>query len=549
MKITLAQLNPVVGDITGNNQKLFESVEKAQADRPDLVIFPELYLCGYQPRDLLERSWFIEAVERAIVEITAFSKRFPATGILFGAPTFSRLPLGRGLYNSAVLICHGETVALRHKTLLPTYDVFDETRHFDPAQDNAPVTFKGERLGITICEDAWNDDELWPKRRYDRDPVGELAEQGATLLLNLSASPFFVGKEEIRFRLVSNHARKHRLPMVFVNQVGGNDEIIYDGRSFAVDSTGLPVAVLPAFAEKAVTVDTASKGRDENYEPQEKIESVFEALVLGVKDYLHKCGFRKAVVGLSGGIDSAVTACIAAVALGKENVLGVTLPGPFSSEGSFRDSERLAQTLGINFKIISIKEIYQTYLSTVKSQLQETRDDITEQNLQARIRGNILMAFSNEYGYLLLSTGNKSELAVGYCTLYGDMSGGLAVIADVPKTMIYELAAYINREKEIIPPAVIRKAPSAELRPNQTDQDTLPPYDVLDRVLHYYLNENYSYSQLLSLGVPQETVQWIVKTVDRNEYKRRQAIPGLKVTSKAFGIGRRMPIAAKYPSF
>jgi NAD+ synthase (glutamine-hydrolysing) len=574
MRLTIAQLNPVVGDIRGNIEKIravLDSFVTPQPDLsvpperypfrtatvmertgtapPDLLVLPELYLTGYPPRDLLERQWFIERAWSGVMELAHISRKHPDTGILVGAPVKSRGKAGVGLNNSALLIHNGEVVFRQDKTLLPTYDVFDEARYFDPATEIDIFRFKGETLGISICEDAWNDPDLWPTRTYSIDPMEVLARKGATLFVNISASPFYVGKDLIRFRLVSNHARKHGLPFAFVNQVGANDELIFDGRSFFVDSEGKPVEICPSFDENVVTVDTSSRGSNIQYEPQDEIESIHGALVLGISDYVRKCGFRKAAISLSGGIDSAVTCVLAVDAIGADNVLGVTMPSPFSSKASVELSRILAANLGIEFKEISISEIYKTYIDSLRDHLKRDDEiDVTLENVQARIRGNILMALSNEWGHLILSTGNKSEIAVGYCTLYGDMSGGLAVLSDIPKTMVYKLAGYINRDREIIPTETITRAPSAELRPNQTDQDTLPPYDILDEILRLYVDEGDSLEEIVRQGFRRETVEWVVAKVNRNEYKRRQAAPGLKVTSKAFGMGRRMPIAAKYDS-
>jgi NAD+ synthase (glutamine-hydrolysing) len=544
MKVIIAQLNPIVGDIAGNQIKITETLTLYSRET-DLIVFPELFLVGYPPQDLLEKPWFIDQVSRAIEAIAAYSVRYPETGIIFGAPVPTGNNHGKGLYNAAILVHNGQVLLKQPKSLLPTYDVFDEARHFDSAPQITTILFKNEILGITICEDAWYDPALWPLREmYDFDPVAELARQGATLFVNISASPFHAEKEQLRYSLISNLARKHRIPFVFANQIGGNDELIFDGGSMAFDREGNPVFLAPFFQEHIQAIDMTGAGFAEIYQPQDKIEMVYRALVLGIKDYLGKCGFQKAVVGLSGGIDSALTCCLAVEALGKENVLGISMPSPYSSMGSVEDSRLLAANLGIKFEVIPISSVFDAYLKTFAGYFNQTASDTTEENIQARIRGNILMAFSNKYRCLALSTGNKSELAVGYCTLYGDMSGGLSVISDVPKTMVYELAAYVNRCKELIPVAIIEKAPSAELKPDQRDQDTLPPYPVLDQILHYYVEEGYSLDEL-SLRYEPETVKWVIRAVDRNEYKRKQAAPGLKVTTKAFGVGRRMPVAKK----
>jgi len=547
VRATIAQLNPTVGDIEGNLDKVARVLPRAAQDASDLLIFSELFLVGYPPRDLLEREWFIHKVEAAVDRVAEMSRKFPATGILLGAPVRVQMGTGHCLHNSAILIHHGNVLHVQHKSLLPTYDVFDEARYFDPAKDISTVAFKGEVLGITICEDAWNDEELWPRRLYDLDPVAVLAKKGATLFVNISSSPFDVGKEDLRFRIVSNHARKHRIPFIFVNQIGANDELIFDGLSLAVDRDGDAFAVCPSFKEHVETIDTNTPGVPGLYAPQEQIESAHQALVLGIGDYLRKCGFQKVVIGLSGGVDSAVVACLAAEAVGSENVLAVAMPSLFSKPESTEYARRLAETVGIGFKVIPIDPVYKAYIESLKEPLELSDEiEITHENIQARIRGNILMAISNKSGHLVLSTGNKSELAVGYSTLYGDMSGGLAIISDVPKTMVYGIARCINREREIIPRWIIDRPPSAELRPDQTDQDTLPPYEILDRIIHYYVDEDYSIDEIVAEGFDPVTVKWAVRAIDRNEYKRRQAAPGLKITSKAFGMGRRMPIAAKY---
>lgn len=545
MKVTIAQLNPVVGDVSGNLKKAAATLEQL-ALPTDLVIFPELFLVAYPPRDLLEKPDLMERVQGAVRELAELSSRYSHLGLLVGAPLPTGRATGKGLHNSALLFFQGQILFRQNKSLLPSYDVFDETRYFDPAEEVGVVPFKGEVLGISICEDAWCDPELWCSRLYDVDPIKIMADQGATVMINISASPFQIGKEEQRFHLVENHVKRHGRPFIYVNQVGGNDELIFDGESMVLDGAGNPLAIFPTFREQLATVDLSRWGKPITFIPPERIATVYEALVLGTRDYLTKCGFPKAVIGLSGGVDSAVTCCLAVKALGRENVLGVLMPSPYTSRGSVVDSLKLAQNLGIQTRTIPITPIYQAYIDSLTQPLEIKELDVTLENIQARIRGNILMALSNRFGYLVLSTGNKSELAVGYCTLYGDMSGGLSVLADVPKTMVYELARHINREKEVIPPEILIKVPSAELRPDQKDQDTLPPYEILDRIMNYYLVEGYAYPDIVRQGFDPETVRWVIRAIDRNEYKRRQAAPGLKITSKAFGMGRRIPIAARY---
>ncbi|MEW6051176.1 MAG: NAD+ synthase [Candidatus Zixiibacteriota bacterium] len=546
MKLLLAQLNPVVGDITGNIELITTTAAKWQG-KTDLVVFSELFLAGYPPRDLLAEPWFVDKVQAGVARLIDRSRTFPDTGILFGAPIPNATGAGHGLHNSALLVQNGHLLFTQHKSLLPTYDVFDEDRYFDPARSISVTTFKDIRLGISVCEDAWNDLELWHRRMYPFDPITELARQGAQLLVNISASPFFLGKEAIRYRLIQNHARNHGLPFLFVNQVGGNDDLIFDGRSMVFDGRGEPIAILPSFHCQESLIDTNAVGSPANFHEQTRMQSLYDALVLGTGDYMRKCGFKKAVIGLSGGIDSAIVACVAVSAIGKENVLGVAMPSMYSASISTNLARKLAENLGIEFRVIPITDLYNSYLKQLKPELNRApgSEGTTFENLQARIRGNILMSFSNQFGSMVLSTGNKSEFATGYCTLYGDMAGGLAIISDVPKTMIYELARYINREKEIIPDGIITRPPTAELKPNQTDQDTLPEYAVLDAILHEYIEQHRSSEQIVAKGFDRATVDWVIKTVNRNEYKRRQAAPGLKVTTRAFGVGRRMPLAAK----
>jgi len=547
MKCVLAQLNPVIGDVRGGLTRIKEILSDRGGDA-DLVIFPELFLVGYPPRDILEKPGFIESTQAAVEELSALSMEYPDTGILVGLPTPTGRKTGKGLHNSALLIYRGGIAGTAHKSHLPSYDVFDETRYFDPAKSSDVIPFKGEKLGVTICEDMWHDPGLWPGRLYDFDPVEHLVKKGATILINMSASPFYDGKEGIRISLIRKHAVRHGRPFLFVNQVGGNDELIFDGRSICVDHAGETTSVFPSFTEHIETVDTSARGNPDLYVPQERVEALHDALVLGIRDYMRKCGFEKAVLGISGGIDSAVTCALAAEAIGADNVLGISMPSPYSAKESAEYSRDLARNLGVELREIPISGIYNAYLEALGGELgiPEGEVDVSLQNVQARIRGKILMAFSNRFGHILLTTGNKSELAVGYCTLYGDMAGGLAAISDVPKTMVYRLAGYINREKEIIPTSIIDRAPSAELKPGQLDQDTLPPYDVLDSILYYYMEEGHSAEKLEEKGFDPATVKWVINAVDRNEYKRRQAPPGLKVTTKAFGIGRRMPIAARY---
>lgn len=544
MKIFMAQLNPTVGDIENNLEKLKKVAVEGDSKNADIVAFSELYITGYPPRDLLNKKWFIRKVLSAIEQIKEFSKNI-SSAILVGAPYPTNKSFGRGLYNSALLIYQGNIIFRQDKSLLPNYDVFDEARYFDSADKIDIFEFKNRKIGITICEDAWNSRELSVPMFYNFDPVNFLAEKGAEIFINISASPFFKGKEKLRYKIVHSHVIKHNVDFLFVNQVGGNDELIFDGRSFVIARNGELNSIFPSFKEDFQLVDTEISN-NLKYFPENEVETVYKALRLGIKDYLRKCGFKKVVIGLSGGIDSAVTVALAVAAIGRENVLGVLMPGPYSSKGSVDDSLKLVKNLQIEHKIISITEIFNEYIKVLTPHFKGFEPNIAEENIQARIRGNILMALSNKFGSLVLSTGNKSELAVGYCTLYGDMSGGLAVISDVPKTLVYEIANFINREVEIIPYEIIKKPPSAELRPNQKDEDSLPPYNILDEILHYYIEEGMYEDEIVGFGFDREIVRWVIKTVNRNEYKRKQAAPGLKVTTKAFGVGRRMPIAAKY---
>ncbi len=512
----------------------------------DLAVFSELCVCGYLPLDLLERPEFLER-NRAEVECLALKTPLP---ILVGYAVHAVGSTGKQVANAAGLLSGGQVVFEQHKMLLPTYDVFDETRYFEPARRQSIFPFAGEQLGITICEDIWNDKNFWApraRRLYACDPVEDLVEQGATILLNLSASPYTIGKRALRLDMLRALARKHGRPVVYVNQTGGDDTLVFDGSSVAVTPKGTVAAQANTFAEDLVLFDTNSEQGDVHSQSGNEISVALDALVCGTRDYVRKCGFQKVLVGLSGGIDSSVVACIAVAAVGKENVTGVGMPGPYSSAGSLRDAQQLAQNLGIAFLTLPATELFQGYREVLRHTFAGLPEDVTEENLQARIRGNLLMALSNKFGAMVLSTGNKSEMAVGYCTLYGDMAGGLAVISDVPKTMVYELAAVLNQGREVIPRAVIEKPPSAELRANQKDVDSLPPYDVLDRILKSYVEEVRTPEEIAAeYGFPLELVRAIAVRVDRNEYKRKQAPPGLKITSRAFGFGRPFPIAQKF---
>lgn len=546
MKLTLAQLDPTIGDFEGNFQKLQNAVKQAAAENADLIVFSELYLCGYPPRDLLERKDFLAKAQKYLDQIVSESKNYPDLGILIGTVTPSNQQWGHGLYNSGILIENGTILFTQNKSLLPTYDVFDEARYFDPAESIDILEYKNEILGITICEDAWNDPDFLPQKGYAVNPLKILKDKGATLFLNLSSSPFHIGKPAARYQLIQSHINKYHIPFCFVNQVAGNDELIFDGNSMLFNKHGKLLAHLNAFQPQIKTISVDPKAQEISFHPQSNMESLYQALMLGIRDYVRKCGFNQVVLGLSGGIDSAVVCALATHALGPENVLAVAMPSQYSSDHSVSDAEQLAQNLGTMYKLIPIADIYKSYLEQIESHFENRPENEAEENIQARIRGDIIMALSNKFGYLALSTGNKSELAVGYCTLYGDMSGGLSVIADVPKIQVYELAEYINRENEIIPKNIITKPPSAELKPDQKDQDTLPPYETLDKILYFYIDEQKSREEIVKEGFNSEIVDWIIRTFNRNEYKRRQAAPGLKVTSKAFGMGRRMPIAAHY---
>jgi len=540
MKVGFAQINSTVGDLRGNFEKIARAYQNLSAAGADLVLTPELAITGYPPQDLVFKSQFVPQNFEALQHLHA---RIGDAALLVG---FVDRNEGRGkpFHNAAALLERGQPIRKTHKSLLPTYDVFDEDRYFEPARAVTPLTFRERKIGVTICEDIWTEHYL-PRPLYDVEPVRGLVEQGAELIVNLSASPFSMHKPAIRHEMVASLAQTHRRTICYCNAVGGNDQLIFDGNSIAVNSSGQVIAQLCAFAEAEAVIDTESS-LPVNFREREAPADLFDALSLGLRDYLAKCGFKSAVLGLSGGIDSAVVAVIAVEALGAKNVLGVLMPSPYSSRGSIEDALALARNLGIEHLEIPIANAFGALKAQFKEIFAGLPEDTTEENMQSRLRGMILMSLSNKFGHLLLTTGNKSELAVGYCTIYGDMAGGLAVISDVPKTLVYQLARWINREREIIPGSTIDKPPSAELRPGQTDQDTLPPYDILDEILRLYVEENLSAREIIAHGFNEKTVRWVQRRVDLNEYKREQAAPGLKVTSRAFGLGRRMPIAQKY---
>ncbi len=542
MKVAFAQINTTVGDLAGNEAKVLAAYQRGVKAGAEMVACPELTTTGYPPRDLLQKRRFVAQNLEMLNRLAAATG---PTGLLVGYVGENKSRPGREVTNSVALLQHGKVRATRTKMLLPTYDVFDEDRYFEPATETSPVKFGGGNIGLTICEDIWNDADFWPERRYRNNPPVELVEAGAGIIFNISASPWHLGKSQTRYEMLRSLAAKIRRPVVLCNLVGGNDELVFDGGSLAFNAGGELIAQAKLFEEDFVVVDTESAQPSALTELRDE-ESVYRALVLGLRDYLHKCGFKSAVLGLSGGIDSAVTACLAVAALGAANVRGVSLPSQFSSQHSLDDARVLSQRLGIQYEIIPIQPAFETVKRTLKPAFANRAEDTTEENIQARLRAVMLMALSNKFGSLLLTTGNKSELAVGYCTLYGDMCGGLAVISDVPKTMIYRLAKWINRDQEIIPLSSITKPPSAELRPNQCDQDSLPPYELLDAILDLYVVRGKTASEIVAAGFDQETVGRVIRLIDSSEYKRRQAAPGLKVTSKAFGVGRRMPIAQKY---
>jgi len=554
MKIAIAQLNPTIGDLEGNRQKIVSKSQQAAAANADLLLTPELSLCGYPPRDLLLNPNFVKSTLSTIDDLSRQVACKTLVGTVQVNPQ-AELEGEKPLYNSMALLGDGEVEKFFVKRLLPTYDVFDEYRYFAPGQESGFfVLSNGEgkqiRIGVTICEDLWNDEQFWGKRNYHVNPMAELAALGVDLILNLSASPYTAGKQKLREKMLGHAVRRYNVPIIYVNQVGGNDDLIFDGQSVALNRQGEIVCRGEGFAEDLLLIEFDTVTRDLlpgkiNPLPSCEAEEIWSALVLGVRDYTHKCGFTQVVLGLSGGIDSALVSAIAAEALGKENVLGVMMPSPYSSESSVSDATKLAENLGINTVKLPIQSLMRSYDQALTPLFTDTEFGIAEENLQSRIRGNLLMALANKFGYLLLSTGNKSEMAVGYCTLYGDMNGGLAVIADLPKTLVYSLCDWLNRHKEVIPKNILIKPPSAELKPNQVDQDSLPPYNVLDDILDQSIRQHRSISDMVASGHDLKTVQKVLQMIASAEFKRKQAPPALKVTDRAFGTGWRMPIASK----
>lgn len=546
MKIAIAQINATIGDFEGNRERILSFSRKAKEAKAQLVVFPELSLCGYPPMDLLDHNAFVEENRKSL---RLLQQELPGEiAVALGYVDVNREMAGKPLQNSVAILQGGEVIFRQAKTLLPTYDVFDEARYFEPAKSREVVEIGGERLGIAICEDIWWEQEPAPGTRYPIDPVQDFLDRGATLIVSPSASPFFSGKLKTRFALLSRIGKSSGVPVLYANTVGGNDSLVFDGYSMATDSRGNLVKLAAGFAEELMILDTEELREGAlpaQQLPENRWGDIYEALKLGLKDYLAKTGFSRVHLGLSGGVDSALVAAIAADAIGSENVEVFLLPSQYSSAGSITDAEKLAKNLGVKARTVEIKDIFQSFLTSLEPHFENRPHDIAEENIQARIRGTLLMAYSNKFGSLLLTTGNKSELAVGYCTLYGDMSGGLGVIGDLLKTEVYALCRYINREKEIIPEAILSKPPSAELRPDQRDDESLPPYDVLDEILKSYLIGNKTRKEIVTEGFDPETVEQILNLVGRSEYKRRQAPPVLKVSPKAFGNGRRMPIARR----
>ncbi|MGA3209655.1 MAG: NAD+ synthase [Terriglobales bacterium] len=545
MKVALAQINSTVGDFTGNSGRIIDFSRRAQAAGAALVLFPEMSVCGYPARDLVEMPAFVARNEEVVRQIAAETA---GVTVICGFASRAHEQTGKSVMNSAAVLQNGKLAMVQSKRLLPTYDVFDEMRNFAPAERQSLLPCNGKQMALTVCEDAWNDKSFWNRRLYEADPVEELVRAGGNFLLNIAASPFYLGKRRLRREMLASLARRHRIPVAMCNLVGGNDSLVFDGSSLVLNADGEVVAEALSFEEDLVLFDTESMTGEMHGQVSGEEAKAYAALVLGTRDYVRKCGFKRVLIGLSGGIDSALTAAIAVDALGRENVTGILMPGPYSSHGSVEDASVLASNLGICIEHIPITGIFESYVKVLQSLFAGHKVDATEENIQARIRGNLLMALSNKFGSLVLTTGNKSEWAVGYCTLYGDMAGGLAVISDVPKTMVYRLAEYVNSKRpNMIPSSTIEKPPSAELRPDQKDQDTLPPYDVLDTILEGYVEDYCTAEQIASAhNYDLQLVRSVIRMVDSVEYKRQQASPGLKITERAFGVGRRFPIAAKH---
>jgi NAD+ synthase/NAD+ synthase (glutamine-hydrolysing) len=541
MRIALAQINPTVGDLAANVNRMTKAAREAAERGAEAVVFPELSLSGYPPRDLVEKPSFLEASERSLERLAKGTADLDLS-VICGYVARSKADTGKRALNSAAVLERGQMVFRQSKMLLPTYDVFDEARYFRPGEREDLFTLRGLPMALTVCEDAWNDKRYWKHRLYPRDPVEELFGAGAELMICINASPFNMGKREQRRMIYRAAAQRYQKPVVYVNQVGGNDQLVFDGSSFAMDGQGEIVASARSFEEDLVMAG------DLHEDFTDECEAVYQALVLGTRDYIRKCGFSRVLIGLSGGIDSALTAVVAVEAVGRENVTGVAMPGPYSSDHSVRDAREMAKKLGIHFETVSISSTYGHFVNVLQPAFHGRGPDVTEENLQSRLRGVTLMALSNKTGALVLTTGNKSELAVGYCTLYGDMCGGLAVISDVPKTLVYTLSRIANRRHNgAIPESVFTKPPSAELKPDQKDTDSLPPYEILDRILEDYIELYRAPRQIAEAhGLSLDLVKDIVNKVDRNEYKRQQAAPGLKVTTKAFGVGRRFPVAQRF---
>ena len=543
MKIALAQINPIIGDFTHNTGKIIAAAEKAIGLSCDLIVFSELIISGYPPRDLLEKKDFIDA---NLMHLQKLVKSIKGIGVICGVVSKNPNKKGNPLYNSAVLFDNGKILHQAHKRLLPTYDVFDERRYFEPGKECLPFLYKGCQIGLTICEDIWNDKDVFSRRLYPADPLKKMVKEGANLLINISASPFHVGKRKFKWDMFGSMAKKYKLPLLYSNQVGGNDSVLFDGISLAFDAQGKVAARARDFREDIIVFDTQTQKGDLHPVSETDTESILNGLIMGTRDYVRKCGFSRAVVGLSGGIDSALTAYIAVQALGKENVILIFMPSQYTLKENFEDTKNLAKNLDTKLFNVPIEGVFEKFLQGLSPLFKGVATEVTGQNIQARTRGTILMAISNKLGCLLLSTGNKSELAVGYCTLYGDMNGGLAVISDVPKTMVYRIARFINRDKEVIPERIIQKPPSAELKPDQLDQDDLPPYEILDDILKAYIEDNKTAKEIIEMGLEPSIVRDIISRVHQNEYKRHQSPPGLNVTTKSFGCGRRLPIAQRY---